>query len=90
MSHTDTFEKDSKEQLEAWQKFEAEYKISDNWSAASQIIFMAFEAGLKADQKQLLTELMERKVYVTYKEDDGHGIAVPLSVLQEYIERYGK
>lgn len=36
----------------AWQEFEAEYKISQNYQPHEQIIFMAFEAGFNAQPTQ--------------------------------------
>jgi len=42
----------------AWQKFEAEYKVSDNYSQASQIIFMAFEAAWKASNTEAQIEIL--------------------------------
>lgn len=84
---------------EAWQEFEREYRISDNYQPHEQIIYTAFYAGanaaayLSTEKQRWTEELLEKKHLYNVKSTDGvmnepnTGIlAVPVEVIQEHVK----
>jgi hypothetical protein len=73
--------------IDDWQKFEAEYDISNKYPKASQIIYMAFEAGHKSGSEALeIAEVKGRLKLVEELLTPRYGAKV-LEVDGDYLRR---
>ena len=66
------------------EKFKKEFYEGDDYTSNKYInlvSFIEFEILpdlLSQQQKEIIEEILSKQVFVTYKEDNGHGIAVPV------------